>query len=104
EERRMRVENQPYGRLSEIIYDYAFTTHPYKHATIGSMKDLEAASIGDVRDFHSTYYVPENATVTVVGDFDAAQALQLVTQYFGRVPKAVRPVPRDWPKEPAMTQ
>ena len=70
EERRMRVENQPYGRLSEIIYDHAFTTHPYKHPTIGSMADLEAASIDDVRDFHSTYYVPENATVTIVGDFD----------------------------------
>src|SRR5499433_3289687 len=74
EERRMRVENQPYGRLSEIIYDNAFTTHPYKHPTIGSMKDLEAASIADVRDFHSTYYVPENATVAIVGDFDTTQA------------------------------
>ncbi len=73
EERRMRVENQPYGRLSEIIYDHAFTTHPYKHPTIGSMADLEAASITDVRDFHNTYYVPENATITVVGDFDSAQ-------------------------------
>ena len=82
EERRMRVENQPYGRLSEIIYDNAFTTHPYKHPTIGSMADLEAASIDDVREFHSTFYVPENATLTVVGDFDTAQAMQLVTQYF----------------------
>ena len=63
EERRMRVENQPYGRLSEIIYDHAFTTHPYKHPTIGSMADLEAASIADVREFHETFYVPENATV-----------------------------------------
>ena len=59
EERRMRVENQPYGRLNEIIYDQAFTSHPYKHPTIGSMKDLEAASIDDVRDFFQTYYVPE---------------------------------------------
>jgi len=62
EERRMRIENQPYGRLSEIIYDHAFTTHPYKHPTIGSMADLEAASIADVRDFYATFYVPENAT------------------------------------------
>jgi len=100
EERRMRIENQPYGRLAEIITDHAFTTHPYKHPPIGSMADLQAASIGDVREFHSTYYVPENATLTVVGDFDAAQASQLVTQYFGRVPKATRPVPRDIPKEP----
>src|SRR5688500_8509053 len=79
EERRMRVENQPYGRLSEIIYDHAFTTHPYKHPTIGSMADLEAASIQDVRDFHRTFYVPENATVTIAGDFDMAQATQLAT-------------------------
>ena len=104
EERRMRVENQPYGRLSEIIYDHAFTAHPYKHPTIGSMADLEAASIQDVRDFHRTFYVPENATVTIVGDFDSAQAVQLVNQYFGRVPKASRPVPREIPKEPAQTK
>jgi zinc protease len=104
EERRMRVENQPYGRLQEIVYDHAFTTHPYKHPTIGSMADLEAASIADVREFHSTYYVPENAVVTIVGDFDTAQATQLVTQYFGRVPKAVKPVPRDLAKEPAMAR
>ncbi|MBI3047340.1 MAG: insulinase family protein [Acidobacteria bacterium] len=102
EERRMRIENQPYGRLSEIIYDHAFAVHPYKHPTIGSMADLEAASIADVRDFHRTYYVPENATVVIVGDFDAAQALQLATQYLGRVPKAGRRVPLDIPKEPPM--
>ena len=104
EERRMRVENQPYGRLNEIVYDFAFTAHPYKHPTIGSLVDLEAASIEDVRDFYLTYYVPENATVTIVGDFDSAQAVQLVNQYFGRVPKAQRPVPRDLPKEPVKTK
>src|SRR6266496_6814040 len=76
EERRMRVDNQPYGRLNEIIFDQAFTTHPYKHATIGSMSDLEGASVDDVRDFYNTYYVPENATLALVGDFDTSQALQ----------------------------
>jgi zinc protease len=104
EERRMRVENQPYGRLSEIIFDNAFVAHPYKHPTIGSMADLEAASIQDVRDFYQTFYVPENATVAIVGDFDMAQAQQMVTQYLGRVPKAGRPVPRDIPKEPVQTR
>jgi zinc protease len=104
EERRMRIDNQPYGRLNEIIYSHAFTTHPYKNPTIGSMADLEAASIADVREFHRTFYVPENATLTLVGDFDTAQTLQIVTQYFGRVPKAPRPVPRDIPKEPAQTK
>ncbi|MBI4475592.1 MAG: insulinase family protein [Acidobacteria bacterium] len=104
EERRMRVENQPFGRLQELIYDQAFTVHPYKHPTIGSMADLEAASIEDVREFHATYYVPENATLTLVGDFDSAQALQLVDRYFGRVRKASKPVPRDIPKEPPQTK
>ncbi|MGE5245004.1 MAG: M16 family metallopeptidase [Betaproteobacteria bacterium] len=104
EERRMRIDNQPYGRLNEIIYDQAFTTHPYKHPTIGSMKDLEAASIDDVRDFYHTYYVPSNATLVLVGDFDSNEALQLVTKYLGRVPAATRPVPRDIPKEPPQTK
>jgi zinc protease len=104
EERRMRVDNQPYGRLNEIIYDQAFSVHPYKHPTIGSLKDLEAASIDDVRDFYQTFYVPENATVVVVGDFEAAQVKQLITQYLGRVPKAAAPVPREIPKEPPQTK
>jgi zinc protease len=103
EERRMRIDNQPYGRLNEIIYGHAFTTHPYKNPTIGSMADLEAADIDDVREFHRTFYVPENATVTIVGDFETAVARQLVTQYFGRIPKAPRPVPRDIPREPPQT-
>jgi predicted Zn-dependent peptidase len=104
EERRMRVENQPYGRLSEIIYDQAFTVHPYKHPVIGSMQDLEAASVEDVRDFWRTFYVPTNCTLTVVGDFDSDQALQFVQQYFGKVPKPEKPVPRDIPAEPPMTK
>jgi zinc protease len=104
EERRMRVDNQPYGRLNEIIYNQAFTTHPYKHPTVGSMEDLESASVDDVRDFYETYYVPENATLTLVGDFDTAQAKDLISRYLGRVPKAAQPVPRDIPREPAQTK
>jgi zinc protease len=104
EERRMRVENQPYGRLNEIIYDQAFTVHPYKHPTIGSMTDLEAASIDDVRDFFRTYYVPNNATLVLVGDFEAKSTIDLVQQYLGRIPKSPRPVPRDIPKEPPQTK
>jgi zinc protease len=100
EERRMRFENQPYGRLSEIIDDHAFSTHPYKHETIGSMADLDAASVEDVRQFHDTYYVPNNATIALVGDFDTNQAKDLIARYLGLVPKGA-PVPRDIPKEPA---
>lgn len=100
EERRWRYENEPFGLLSEIVYDNAFTTHPYKHTPIGSMADLEAASIEDVQAFFDTYYVPENATLTLVGDFETANALQMIEHYFGRVPRAARPVPRDIPQEP----
>jgi zinc protease len=104
EERRMRVDNQPYGRLNEIIYDQAFAVHPYKHATIGSMEDLEAASADDVRDFYDTYYVPTNATLVLVGDFDSTQAVQMVSQYLGRVPRPAKAVPRDIPVEPPQTK
>jgi zinc protease len=103
EERRLRIDNQPYGRLNEIIYEQVFTTHPYRHQPIGSMADLDAASVDDVLDFYRTFYVPENATLTLVGDIDPKQALQLATQYLGRVPKAAKPVPRDIPTEPPQT-
>jgi zinc protease len=100
EERRLRVDNQPFGRLSEILYDNAFTVSPYKHTTIGSMADLDAASVADVRDFHNTFYIPGNATLVIVGDFDSAQAMELVNRYFGRIPKSDRVISRDYQKEP----
>lgn len=104
EERRMRVDNQPYGSLSEVIYDQAFTVHPYKHTTIGSMADLDAASVEDVRDFYRTFYVPGNATIALVGDFDPKQAMALMTRYLGAVPGSERTISRDHPKEPEQQQ
>ncbi len=104
EERRMRIENPPYGLLNELITFHAFDVHPYKHPVIGSMNDLNAATIDDVRDFYKTYYVPENATLMVVGDFEVETVTSLVNQYFGRVPKAEKPVPRDIPQEPPHTK
>jgi predicted Zn-dependent peptidase len=101
EERRMRIENQPYGRLNEILFDRAFTVHPYRHPVIGSMKDLESATIDDVREFYRTYYVPANCTVVIAGDFEIAEVTELVNRYLARVPAATTEVPRDIPKEPA---
>ncbi len=100
EERRMRVENQPYGELAELISGEALTASPYKHPTIGSMADLEAASVEDVRDFYRTYYVPNNATVALVGDFDTNEAIDLASRYLGRVPRSSRAISRDYAKEP----
>ena len=104
EERRMKVDNPPYGRLNEIIYAHAYDVHPYRWPIIGSMKDLEAASVQDIRDFFATYYVPNNATLTLVGDFDSKEALAMVRQYLGRIPRSAKPVPRDIPMEPAKTK
>ena len=85
------------------MYDQAYAVHPYKHTAIGSMEDLEGASVEDVQGFFDTYYVPENATLVLVGDFESAEALALVKQYFDRVPKAKRHVPREIPREPRQT-
>jgi zinc protease len=104
EERRLRVDNQPYGTLSETIYRHAFTVHPYRHTTIGSLADLDAASVDDVRDFNRTYYVPGNATLVLAGDFEPKQAMTLIAEHLGAVPRSDRPIPRDIPAEPAQTQ
>jgi zinc protease len=104
EERRMRIENQPYGRLNEILFEQAFAMHPYKHPVIGSMKDLEAATIEDVREFYRTYYVPSNCTMVIAGDFEIDQVTEMVNRYLARVPAADKEVPRDIPKEPIPTK
>src|SRR5712692_9142322 len=75
EERRVRVEDRPYGRVFEDLYAAAFTLHPYKHTTIGSMDDLNKARLEDVRAFFRTFYRPDNATMVIVGDFDASEAV-----------------------------
>jgi zinc protease len=102
EERRLRVENPPFGRLFEVVLDKTFTTHPYRILPIGSMADLDAATIQDVRDFHSTYYVPNNATLVVAGDFQSDEVLRWIDTWFGSIAKG-KPIPRNVPKEPAQT-
>jgi zinc protease len=103
EERRLRFDNQPYGTVIETLYRHAFTVHPYGHSTIGSMEDLNRASVGDVREFYDTYYVPNNATLVVVGDFDLHDAERWIRQYFGPLPRGTRPIERALPVEPAQT-
>jgi zinc protease len=102
EERRQRFDNQPYGNVIEVLFEHAFTVHPYRHMTIGSMADLERASVEEVRAFYDTYYVPNNATLVMVGDFDAAQARSMVAQHFAAL-AAGPPVARVIPREPAQT-
>src|SRR5271154_5892107 len=94
EERRVRVENQPYGYLQEDLRAAAFTVHGYHHTAIGSMADLDKATIEDVRDFFNTFYKPNNATLVIVGDFDSAQALAWTSKYFEGIPASAKPIPR----------
>jgi zinc protease len=100
EERLTRIDNPPYGDLDERLYDSAFLVHPYKHVTMGSMKDLDAATIEDVRDFYHTYYVPNNATIVMAGDFKADESVEWVKKYFANVPKGPKPIVRNTAKEP----
>jgi zinc protease len=100
EERRVGIENSPYGRVAEDLADAAFAVHPYKHTTIGSMEDLSKASLQDVREFYNTYYRPDNATMVIAGDFTPAQATGWIAQYFSGIPKPAAPVPRVAVREP----
>lgn len=95
-ERRQRFENQPYGMVWVYLAHALFPPgHPYHHPVIGSMKDLSAASLSDVRAFFHEYYVPANAILTICGDFKPARAKRLVREYFGSIPGGHRaPVPQ----------
>src|SRR5687767_7985792 len=78
EERRLRVDNQPYGPADERFGELFYSNFAYQHSTIGSMEDLNAASVADVAEFFKTYYAPNNAVLTLVGDFKPDAALSLV--------------------------
>jgi len=85
-ERRQRVDNVPYGRADETILAVLYPkSHPYSWPVIGSMADLSAASLGDVQNFFRTYYAPNNATLTIAGDFDPVTVKKLVAEYFGSI-------------------
>jgi predicted Zn-dependent peptidase len=86
-ERRYGVDNQPYGSWDEKIQALVYPeSHPYHHSTIGSMEDLSAASLDDVREFFATWYAPNNAVLTVAGDFEADAALAMIERHFGPIP------------------
>ena len=87
-ERRWSVDNQPYGTMLEKMQELVFPpAHPFQHSLIGSMEDLSAASLDDVAQFFSTYYTPDNAVLSIAGDFDAIEARKLVDEYFGPIAK-----------------
>jgi predicted Zn-dependent peptidase len=87
-ERRWSVDNQPYGTWWEKLPALAYPEeHPFHHSLIGSMEDLEAASLEDIEQFFATYYTPDNATLSIAGDFDPVEAKALVERFFGPIPR-----------------
>lgn len=100
EEYRQGVLAPPYGRFEYLLQQKSFQEHPYQRPTIGSIEDLDAASLKDVQDFHVTYYRPDNATLVVVGDFEQPQLDAWVDKYFGQIAKPAKPLPRVQTKEP----
>jgi zinc protease len=95
-ERRWSVDNQPYGTWDEKLQELLFPPgHPYHHPTIGSMEDLDAASLDDVQEFFAAHYAPNNAVLTIAGDFDSDEAMRLVEKHFGPIKPnpAIPPAP-----------
>ncbi len=87
-ERREKVDNVPYGTAEELIFALTFPpSHPYHHSAFGSMEELGAATLDDVRGFFETYYPPNNAVLTIVGDFDVNEAYELAERHFGPIPR-----------------
>jgi zinc protease len=100
EERRQSIDNQPYGRAELDLDSLSYDNFAYKHPTIGSMADLEAASVADVAAFFHMYYAPNNAVLTLVGDFDPDEVMTKVRKYFGSIPTQSAPPKVDLREEP----
>jgi zinc protease len=95
EERRLGIDNQPYGKSYLEIDNLSYDNFAYKHSVIGSMRDLNDANLADVQDFFRIYYAPNNSVLTLVGDFDPAVALEKVKKYFGGIPRQPTPAQPD---------
>jgi predicted Zn-dependent peptidase len=93
EERRLGIDNQPYGKSYLEIDNLSYDNFAYKHSTIGEMSDLDAATVDDVKDFFRIYYAPNNAVLTLVGDLDPAETPEKVKKYFGAIPSQPAPLP-----------
>lgn len=101
EERRQRVDNQPYGSIAEELFKRAFSEHSYKWPIIGSMDHLNAATEQDYKQFYEDFYVPNNATLVIAGDIDVSDTKSLVKKYFGPIPEG-KDIPRNIPTEPSL--
>ena len=96
-----RGENSPFSALDKVIWAMAFEAHPYHHSTIGWRSDIENVPVPKLRAFYNTFYWPNNATVTIIGDFEPDNALRLIKKYYGAIPSSPNPIPKLYTMEPA---
>ena len=94
EEKRLRVDNQPYGSILQETFSRVFEGTPYEWTPIGSFDDIDAATEADFKDFFETFYVPNNATLSIAGDIDVPQTKQLIQKYFGEIKRGTKEIPR----------
>jgi len=104
EERRQRIDNQPYGTMIEEMFKRAYKTHPYRWPIIGSMAHLDAAVESDYVNFYKNFYVPNNAVLAIAGDIKKEDAKALIEKYFGTIPKGKNDIPRPTVIEPPLTK
>ncbi len=102
EEKRQRIDNQPYGSLIGEIFKRAFRVHPYRWQPIGSLDHLSRAKLDDFKDFYKTFYVPNNCVLSLAGDIDIPAVKAQILAYFGTIPKGNKPVPRPTVTEPPL--
>tara|TARA_B100001057_G_scaffold500997_1_gene619571 strand:+ start:864 stop:2183 length:1320 start_codon:yes stop_codon:yes gene_type:complete len=103
EEKRLRVDNSPYGKFLESIKLHMFKKHPYKGTTIGKMAHLDAATLEEFKAFNKKYYVPNNAVLVVAGDIDVPAVKKMVEDYFGPIPRG-EDIVRSFPQEEPITE
>ncbi len=99
EEKRQRIDNQPYGTILTEILKRAYKDHPYRWAPIGSLEHLNAAQLSEFIDFYKTFYVPNNCVLSIAGDIDIDQTKKWISEYFGPIPKGTKEIPRPTVKE-----
>lgn len=104
EEKKMRYDNSPYGMWQSIIFENAYTKHPYRWTPIGKEQYIDQAKASEFMDFYKTFYVPNNAVLVIAGDFKPEQAKEWVSKYYGDIPKGTGEVPRPNVAEPAQTK
>lgn len=102
EEKRLRVDNQPYSRFLENVKKNIFKKHPYKGTTIGKMKHLDDSTLEEFMAFNKKFYVPNNATLVVAGDIDVSSTKKMIEDYFGPIPRGAK-IERSFPKEDPIT-